>query len=366
MKRIALLVVLTQLIASCAIKTYPDSKDLEFIYSTILENHPGIYNERDADFRLNLENSYSKAKEAIKQSKSNSSSKNIISDIATSFNDEHLWGYWFDNRAKKQSSKISNFSISDLSDEVSWIRLPSFSLKSEQENNFNELIKHISNLRIKKYIVFDLRGNQGGNSDYGTQIIKALFGNEYANYEKCINNKKLFADWRASEGNLSHISSLLDRYPSLDWLQDVKDGLKESLDKGEPFYREYSSQTCKGANLIFKPDFKFQIIVITDSLNVSAALDFIDELKIMTSKITLIGQKTKADRLYMEVRSVKLPSGSGKFFFPIKVYRNRPRLDNQPYVPDIYFQDIHDINALQNFILEKIKSPQNANPKGRK
>ena len=163
-------------------------------------------------------------------------------------------------------------------------------------------------------------------------------------------------DWRASQGNLSHISSLLIKNPTNQWLQDTKDGLKESLEKVDSFYREYSYKTCGPAkNITSESKFGFKVIVITDSFNVSAALDFIDELKIMTKKVILIGQKTKADRVYMEVRPMPLPSGSGNFFFPIKVYRNRLRLDNEPYAPNIEFKAVHNTPALQNFILEKIK-----------
>ena len=78
----------------------------------------------------------------------------------------------------------------------------------------------------------------------------------------------------------------------------------------------------------------------------------------MTKNIVLIGQKTKADRLYMEVRSLTLPSGSGNFFFPIKVYRNRLRLDNEHYIPDIEFNNINNTPSLQSFILEKIKKKE--------
>jgi hypothetical protein len=60
----------------------------------------------------------------------------------------------------------------------------------------------------------------------------------------------------------------------------------------------------------------------------------------------------------MEVRSLPLPSGTGIFFFPIKVYRNRPRLDNEPYIPNIEFNDVHNTPALKIFILEKIKNGQ--------
>ncbi len=75
----------------------------------------------------------------------------------------------------------------------------------------------------------------------------------------------------------------------------------------------------------------------------------------MTKKVMLIGQQTKADRVYMEVRSLPLPSGSSTFSFPIKVYRNRPRLDNEFYVPNIEFNNVGNTPALKSFILEKIK-----------
>lgn len=343
------------LMTSCTVKQNPWVNDLDFVYKSILENHPGVYNNEDPNFCENLENSYETARSAIKASTSNSRSKIIISDFAKSFNDIHLRIRWLDNIPQKPNAIISKFSISEPSNEVAWVTLPTFDLNSEQEKDCRKLVKQLLCLQTKQYIVFDVRGNQGGNSDYGTQIINALFGNEYAYQKKCLHNKKVFVDWRASQGNLSHISSLLTRYPTNQWLQGVKEGLKESLEKGDSFYREYSYETCGPTkNITPKSGFGFKVIVITDSFNVSAALDFIDELKIMT-KVILIEQKTKADRVYMEVRSLPLPSGFGTFSFPIKVYRNRLRLDNEPYAPNIEFNTVDNTPALKSLILEKIK-----------
>lgn len=48
-----------------------------------------------------------------------------------------------------------------------------------------------------------------------------------------------------------------------------------------------------------------------------------------------MGKTTSADSLYMELRSIPVPSGKGFLNIPTKVYRNRPRGHNVPYVPDI-------------------------------
>jgi hypothetical protein len=164
----------------------------------------------------------------------------------------------------------------------------------------------------------------------------------------------VFVDWRVSLGNVDHVASLCEKYPDYhQYFNRIKQGLQNSLAQGDQFYREYEDSNEKTS--AYTSEYNSQIIVITDSGNVSAALDFIDELTYMTKNIILIGQKTRADRLYMEVRSLALPSGLGTFSFPMKVYRNRPRLDNEPYTPDIEFQDVANTSDLKKFILSKME-----------
>jgi hypothetical protein len=357
MKQVTFLILTISLLSSCITKQNIYMIDLDFIYNSILENHPGVYNKQDPNFRKNLEKIYIESKTKITAVKTSHDLQKAINQFAKSFDDRHLWVHWANNTPKKQRDGITkSFSISRLSKNVTWINLPTFDLNINQEQNFKELIKNISTLQTEKYIIFDLRGNQGGNSDYGSQIINTLFGKNYADQKRTLHNQNVYVDWRASQGNLNHISSLLARHPSNHWLQNIKHGLQKSLAQNNIFYKEYSSEVYEAKeNIISRPEFSFQIIVIIESVNVSAALDFIDELKMMIPNVILIGQETRADRLYMEVRSIPLRSGSGNFFFPIKVYRNRPRLDNESYVPNIEFNYIHHTASLQSFILEKIQ-----------
>lgn len=354
MKKLFFLLFSVLTILSCASQNDDALKDLAFVRSTILENHPGVYNHQDPDFCSKLEIAYAQAQSIIAGTKEPEASHKALTCFTQSFNDPHLWVHWTNKSATQlpQSPKKITFSI--FPHNVAWIEIPTFALRTEELNHFEECLDHIAILREKNQIVFDLRGNQGGNSDYGSQIIDALFSEKYAQQQRNAHNSKMYVDWRASQGNVAHIASFLKRNPTNDWLQKIAAGLQQSLAQGHIFYTETCAHAASTGKYQSTAATSAEIIIVTDSVNVSAALDFIDELKMMSQQVTLVGQKTKADRLYMEVRSLPLPSGLGSFSFPIKVYRNRPRLDNQPYYPDIEFTDIANTKALECFILEKI------------
>ncbi|MFP3012497.1 MAG: S41 family peptidase [Rickettsia sp.] len=228
--------------------------------------------------------------------------------------------------------------------------MPTFDLNEKQRKEFRVILRSLKSFRKENIIIFDLRGNQGGNSDYGSQIIDKLFGQKYAEYKRNLANKNTYVDWRVSPSNLEHVKNIYNQY-KLPFLKKTVAGLEQKLAKNEPYYREVLFDKSLTANTLLQNPVKAKIIVIIDEKNVSAALDFIDELKIMSSNVILAGKTTKADRLYMEVRTVKLPSNAGIFSFPIKVYRNRERRDNEPYVPDFEI-DIKNTSKLEEFIIK--------------
>jgi hypothetical protein len=359
MIRLFILLLAITLVSNC-MPRYPKNSDLDFIYKTITENHPGIYNDQDPNFGRHLYTAYIKAKQNFVRASSKNRRKEIIEKFVESFNDSHLRVSWksYQFKSSINYNEKSKFQISSLADsQIMWITLPTFEIDSNQIKGFDLILKKIAGFRHKKAIVFDLRGNEGGNSEYGSQIIKALFGEQLANYKICLANKYVFVDWRASVGNLNHLNYLYDTYKS-SWLKDVSEGVKLSLSQDLPYFREHSQTSCNSKSIVQPHNYLLpQIIAIIDSGNVSAALDFIDELKTLEPKVKLIGLKTNADRLYMEVRSLDLPSGNGVFKFPIKVYRNRVRLDNQPYIPDIEYKDIANTYELQKFVIKIIDSP---------
>jgi hypothetical protein len=329
--------------------------DLQFIYRTIVADHPGIYNEDDPNFRYNLMVSYDKAKYSLSKTKNFSKQKEIIRSFVKSLDDNHAWVDWHDNiKNLEKDKKAPSFQSIYLNPHTVWITLPTFNISNSQKQEFERIIKAIKEFKYRKAIIFDLRGNQGGNSEYGSMVVDSLFGKEYAEQQRTKYNKFVSVDWRASRDNLAYINSLFDQYKSL-WLKKVREGMRLRFAQGKPFYRETFSTAYSPKNSMHHANqVTAKIFIVIDSENFSAALDFIDEIKMMEADHILIGHKTKADRLYMEVRTVDLPSGLGTFSFPIKVYRNRLRLDNQPYIPDIKYRDISNTKNLQNYIIKII------------
>ena len=94
-----------------------------------------------------------------------------------------------------------------------------------------------------------------------------------------------------------------------------------------------------------------KIVVLIDRFCFSACLDFLDQLKSLDCKLTFVGQTTNADTIYMDVRRVELPSKLGELQFPMKVFRNRPRGNNEPYQPDIVYEgDFNDTQKVKQWL----------------
>jgi hypothetical protein len=91
------------------------------------------------------------------------------------------------------------------------------------------------------------------------------------------------------------------------------------------------------------------VYVLTDAACASACLDAVDLWRALGA--VHVGRKTSADTLYMELRSLRLPSGITGVSLPMKVYRNRSRGSNEPVVPVHSFEgDIADTAAVERWI----------------
>lgn len=338
--------------------------DLDYIHSTILDNHPGVYNESDPGFCTHLERHYQQAKHQLSLAAHDADRIVIIKEFVASFHDTHLYIRYMESHENKAVRTPKYFSIESVDTGVHWVRLPTFAPNDTEKQSLSRIIDELPAMRCDKLIIFDIRGNGGGNSDWGQKIVAALFGQEYTVHHIAKANAHVYVDWRASYGNILHMQKLKQQNqhtfsPESDfmkWIDSTLEGMQSAYASGLHYYTAKNQPLSSHEQnpKVFKNPVHATIVVLMDHGCVSAALDFIDYIKAMNHPVVLVGQTTRADSLYMECRTIDLPSKKGTFCFPIKVYRNRVRKHNEPYVPDIVWDNAgKDLKDIQQLVADK-------------
>lgn len=258
-------------------------------------------------------------------------------------------------------SHPTNFVHRQFGKDKHWISIPTFSPEGSDASQLEKIIANLNKLRQSNIIVFDVRGNGGGNSQWGDNIIKKLFGESYKSYRDSLKPDKSYVEWRTSPENLAYLQKVLpglkERFGLESSIYSVFNAVAQKMAKGRghELLREPSNDTAqdtpitnqKPASLV-----KAKIYFLTDGHCGSACLDFADKLLNMEG-VTHIGLPTSADTVYMDVRRESLPSAIGNLSFAMKVYRDRLRGNNEPYIPTFRWDgDIWDTSKLEKWIVE--------------
>jgi hypothetical protein len=189
----------------------------------------------------------------------------------------------------------------------------------------------------KSRVVFDVRGNHGGNSDWGEEIAAALWGRPWV--DRVTNGFDETADWRASPSNLAAVEGFLRREraagltESVAYLQRVHDAMTAARAAHRPLARV--DRPPKPANEEPPPNpIAGRIYLFTDGACASACLDFADLLRRLPG-VRHAGLSTSADAIYIDNTYTRLPSGLAGLGYSMKVFRNRVRGNNEWYEPQV-------------------------------
>lgn len=363
--------------------------DLIFIEKTLKEDHPGfLFDENFSSKFLEIRN---KALLGIKKSKTNKDRLEIINYFLQDMKCTHLrvflnekkeeeslikkiikniknfFNTFYENKKEKNEfllKKINNFK------NTFYIKLPNFFPNNKEIEKINNLCFEIKkNKNNIKNLIFDIRGNGGGDTRYCSKILESIFGNDYFNFNYAEKNKNLYCLWRASEDNFNYIKNLFEKIKKedpnfIDFSNKFLNEFNEAIKNKKKFYKfienkwylnfleKNKSFSIENLEKNFNKNIK--IFILIDNFVSSAALDFIDYLYCMNVPIKLIGLKTNFDSIYMDTRSVELPSKLGFLIFPQKVYVNRIRGNNESYFPDLEINlKSYEIDFIINNFLKK-------------
>jgi Peptidase family S41 len=220
------------------------------------------------------------------------------------------------------------------------VRLPTFAYSGEERvKKIRELIQEIkthATVLRQSTVVFDVRGNHGGDSAWGEEVAAALWGKEWVKWITISFDNTV--DWRASKSNYEFIQLMLDREKKagledqVTYLTKVSDAMKKALDSGSPLARVEDSPTQSGPAPAQTVSGK--IYFFTDNECASACLDFAD-LMTRLPKVRHVGLPTSADAIYIDNTYSVLPSGLAGLGYSMKVFRNRARGNNEWYEPKV-------------------------------
>jgi hypothetical protein len=208
-------------------------------------------------------------------------------------------------------------------------------------------------------LVVDVRGNGGGDSTWGERIASAIWGEAYV---ESVKPRAVAIDWRASPGNARFLGvSMRDRAKrqfgddseEAKSLEELGNGIQKAFEAGELFYR--SNANADTPALTEPESVSAKVFFLTDNACFSACLNFAD-LMLSIDGVTHVGKETRADAIYIDNRSERLPSGLGRLGFSMKVYRGRPRGHNETYVPVHPWPGrMDDEKELETWILSLVK-----------
>jgi hypothetical protein len=247
------------------------------------------------------------------------------------------------NEVNKKLQAAFNFEGSDFSlkqvDGVWFVRLPRFWFNSDDEMKkmqalLDEVKAKAPELR-KGTVVFDVRGNGGGDSSWGYRIATALWGEKWA--DRVESSFDQSHDVRVSPANMRKVSENLEyvkdhnETDALPYWNLVEAAMKKARAHHQQLAHVNIPPTPPTEPAPADP-VTGRVFFLTDPICGSACLSFAD-LVLHLPGVTQIGGPTFADAVYIDINALPLPSGLAKFEYGMKVMRGGPRGNNQWYEP---------------------------------
>jgi hypothetical protein len=271
------------------------------------------------------------------------------------------------------SSRLPN----DLAvlDDVLWVRAANFTLRpgSGDQAELEILIRQLEAAAPARAIVFDARGNRGGDSGIGDQIFQAATGGLDLDGESINSLPRYYAQWRVSDYLIRYLTKSLEEIRALYGHASARVAADEQFfervvvarGKGQPWVDQDAGRritrrdvAARGGRLRRPVG---HVLLLTDAGCVSACLDFADTVLQVPGSMH-VGEKTGADSVYMVGSWSRLPSGN-KLVLPVKVWRNRVRGNNEPLEPDVEVKLDRDEASIRAEVLSLISARRQAGPR---
>lgn len=219
-----------------------------------------------------------------------------------------------------------------------WVAMPDFN-GGTSAAAYEKLYPQLAALKKSGWVVFDLRGNGGGDSSWGGRALEALYGKEYGERlgDTTSYSKLLIAD-QATVGLYRRYASLPEYAASKGEFDEILRTLEAAVHGGEKLAQVHGSTreqaAALAAQLRQRPGGP-RVAAVIDRGCFSSCMNFLQKIRSMADTVVL-GEPTLGYSPYGEINSFDLPSGNGSITVPAAVYTafqaaREPFLPDQPY-----------------------------------
>lgn len=218
---------------------------------------------------------------------------------------------------------------------------------------YEKMYGELAKLRGAQWIVFDLRGNGGGNSDWGNRALKALYGEQYGEQlgEMASYGKRLIAA-PATVTLFRRFADAPENAASRQELLGVVQRLESARQQGAPMAvledATAADNLALGAKVRQRPGGP-RLAAIIDRKCFSSCMSFLLQVQAIGDTVVL-GEPTLGYSPYGEIAGFKLPSGKGALGIASALYDSR-QATREPFVPDLaYPGNMADDAALTKWV----------------
>jgi Peptidase family S41 len=205
----------------------------------------------------------------------------------------------------------------ELQDDGSaWITVGNLSEQERHAKLLETLTRATAEIRRAPYVVWDLRGNGGGNSSFGDALAAAVWGQGSLLPGRPPRHPKR---WRASARLVQYIEAARDE--RFDWIVPP---MKEAVRQGQALVTIPGHDDIGDQLVAVRPPAKTgPVFVLTDAGCFSSCISFRNLLTRMGA--IQVGDPTARDEVYGESWfDALLPSKLGKVVLPIAIFGDHP------------------------------------------
>jgi hypothetical protein len=251
---------------------------------------------------------------------------------------------------RRYQAQAKPIGITKLGSDSHWLGMPDFDGKKSAVA-YEALYRQLETLPKSGWLIFDLRGNGGGDSSCGNRALRALFGAEYA--ERLGDAGGLEKYMIASQATVDQLKYYINTAVS----SAVKAESESDLAKVEAAIHAGDKMAKVGgeantdllaASSNPRPHGP-RIAAVIDRGCFSSGMNFLQQLKAIDDTVVL-GEPTIGYSPFGEITRFDLPSGHGSLYLPAALFKTT-QATREPFVPDLPFPgNMADDDALTRWV----------------